>query len=136
MRTPGCGRGDPLEALRARGEDRVTTATDPVAAAHLADRLAAARDTLLAHMGHEESDALALVQKHMTQEDWDHVVENNFDKKVAPKLLLAAVPWIAHELPRDAVDELLADAGTPMKVIWLATRRRFERLDARATRHV
>ena len=87
-------------------------------------------------MGHEESAALALVQKHMTQEDWDHVVENNFDKKVAPKLLVAAVPWIAHELPRDAVNELLADAGTPMKVIWLATRRRFERLDARATRHV
>ena len=127
---------DPILSACAQGFERVTTATDPVAVARLADRLAAARDTLLAHMGHEEADALALVQKHMTQADWDHVVENNFDKSIAPKLLLAAVPWIAHELPRDAVDELLAEAGTPMKVIWLATRRRFERLDARATRHV
>ena len=127
---------DPILTACAKGFEAVTTATDPVAAAHLADRLAAARDTLLAHMGHEESDALALVQKYMTQADWDHVVENNFDKKTSPRLLFAAVPWIAHELPRDAVDALLAEAGLPMKLVWLATRRRFERLDERATRHV
>ena len=127
---------DPILTACAKGFEAVTTATDPVAAAHLADRLAAARDTLLAHMGHEESDALALVQKYMTQADWDHVVENNFDRKTSPRLLFAAVPWIAHELPRDAVDALLAEAGLPMKLVWLATRRRFERLDERATRHV
>jgi hemerythrin-like domain-containing protein len=126
----------PILTACGKGFERVTTATDPVAAGHLAEQLAAARDTLLAHMGHEEADALALVQKYMTQQDWDHVVENSFDKSVAPKLLFAAVPWIAHELPRDAVDELLAEAGLPMKVIWLATRRRFERLDERATRYV
>jgi len=52
------------------------------------------------------------------------------------RVTTATDPWIAHELPSDAVAELLTDAGTPMRVIWLATRRRFERLDARATRHV
>ena len=127
---------DPILTACRTGFERVTTATDPAAVARLAERLAAARDTLLAHMGHEESEAMALVQKYMTQADWDHVVENNFDQKVAPRLLLAAVPWIAHELPRDAADALLAEAGTPMRLIWLATRRRFERLDERCTRHV
>ena len=127
---------DPILTACAQGFERVTSTTDPAAAARLAEQLAAARDTLLAHMGHEETQAMALVQKYMTQEDWQQVVENNFDKKVPPKLLLAVVPWIAHELPRENVALLLAEAGTPMKVIWLATRRRFDRLDARARRHL
>jgi hemerythrin-like domain-containing protein len=127
---------DPILAACANGFERVTAATDPAAAAFLAEQLAAARDTLLAHMGHEETEAMALVQKHLTQEDWDRVVEDNFDKNMPTKLLLAAVPWIAHELPRDARDVLLAEAGTPMKLLWFATRRRFARLESRATRHV
>jgi len=127
---------DPILSACARGFEQITARPDQEAADFLAEQLAAARDTLLAHMGHEETEAMALVQKYMTQQDWDHVVENNFDKKVEPRLMLAAVPWIGHELPRSAVDELLAEAGLPMKVIWLATRRRFERLDAVATRHV
>jgi hypothetical protein len=127
---------DPILAACATGFERVTSATDPAAATFLAERLAAARDTLLAHMGHEETEAMALVQKHLTQADWDHVVEENFDKNMPAKELLAAVPWIAHELPAYARDELLAEAGLPMKLLWLATRRRFARLDARATRHL
>ena len=127
---------DPILAACAKGFERVTSATDPAAAAFLAEQLAAARDVLLAHMGHEETEAMALVQKHLTQADWDHLVEENFNKNMPAKQLLAAVPWIAHELPVYARDELLADAGLPMKLLWLATRRRFARLDARATRHL
>jgi len=127
---------DPILRACADGFERVTAAADPAAAAELAEQLVAARDTLLAHMGHEETDAMALVQKYMTQADWDHVVENNFDKKVEPRLLLAAVPWIAYELPRPVVDQLLAEAGTPMKIVHALTRGRFRRLQDRATRHV
>jgi hemerythrin-like domain-containing protein len=127
---------DPILTACATGFQRVTSGTDPMAAAFLAGRLAAARDTLLAHMGHEETEAMALVQKHLTQADWDHVVEQNFDKNMPAKELLAAIPWIAHELPRYARDELLEEAGLPMRLLWLATRRRFARLDARATRHL
>ena len=127
---------DPILAACAAGFQQVTSGTDPAAAEFLAERLAAARDTLLAHMGHEETEAMALVQKHLTQADWDHVVEENFDKNVPVKELLAAVPWIAHELPADARDALLVEAGLPMKLLWFATRRRFARLEARATRHL
>jgi hypothetical protein len=72
----------------------------------------------------------------MTQEDWQHVVENNFDKNLAPRLLLRAVPWIAYELPDDVAAELLEEAGAPMKVVLMATRGRFARLHAQATRHL
>jgi hemerythrin-like domain-containing protein len=127
---------DPILTSCAAGFEAVTRTRATEDAEHLAGRLAAARDSLLAHMGHEESEAMALVQKYMTQKDWDEVVENNFDKKTSPKLLLAAVPWIAHELPPAVVDDLLAEAGTPMKVVLLATRGRFARLQGRATSHL
>jgi hemerythrin-like domain-containing protein len=127
---------DPILSSCATGFETVTRTRSAWDAEHLAERLAAARDSLLAHMAHEETEAMALVQKYMTQEDWQGVVENNFEKKVAPKLLFAAVPWIAYELPRYAVDELLDEAGTPMKIVLMATRGRFARLTARASRHL
>jgi hemerythrin-like domain-containing protein len=127
---------DPILTACAAGFDTVVRTADQADADALAEQLVAARDSLLAHMGHEESDAMALVQKYMTQEDWDHVVENNFDKKIEPRLLLAAVPWIAYELPRPVVDQLLAEAGLPMKVVYALTRRRFQRLQDRATAHL
>lgn len=127
---------DPILTACAEAFEKVTTTHDPALAAHLAERLAAARDSLLAHMAHEETEAMALVQRYMTQQDWQEVVEQNFDKGMDPRLLLRAVPWIAHELPRDVIDVLLAEAGLPMKLVWIATRRRFEKLDDRATRYV
>jgi len=127
---------DPILRSCAAGFERVTRTRSTYDARQLAEQLAAARDSLLAHMGHEESDAMALVQKYMTQDDWEHVVENNFDKKIAPRLLLRAVPWIAHELPDDVADELLDEAGAPMRVVLMLTRGRFARLQAQATRHL
>jgi hemerythrin-like domain-containing protein len=130
------GQIDPILTACATGFETVLRTGAQADADRLAERLAAARDCLLAHMGHEESDAMALVQKHMTQQDWDHVVENNFDKKVEPRLLLAVVPWIAYELPGPVVAELLSEAGLPMKVVYALTRRRFQRLQDRATAHL
>jgi hemerythrin-like domain-containing protein len=127
---------DPILTSCATGFETVTRTRSAWDAEHLAERLAAARDSLLAHMGHEETDAMALVQKYMTQEDWQHVVENNFDKKIEPRLLLRAVPWIAYELPQEVADELLDEAGLPMKVVLRLTRGRFARLQATATRHL
>jgi hemerythrin-like domain-containing protein len=127
---------DPILTSCAEAFSRTAAAPDAGTAEHLAERLAAARDTLLAHMGHEESEAMALVQKYMTQQQWDEVVEESFDKDIKPKQLLAAVPWIAHELPEEMRARLLAEAGLPMKLVYLATRGRFARLQARATRHL
>ena len=127
---------DPVLAACATGFERVLADTDPAAAAYLAEQLTAARDTLLAHMGHEETEAMALVQKHLTQAEWDHVVEESFDKSLPARQLLAVVPWVAHELPGHALEQVLAEAGLPMRLVWVATRRRFARLEARATRHL
>lgn len=127
---------DPLLAECARGFARMRETADAGTAAWLAARLAEARDGLGEHLRHEETDAMALVQKYLTTEDWHALEEAEFRPRTSFSELLAAVPWIGHELPPDARDALLSEAGLPMRLIWLLTRRRFARLDARATRHL
>ncbi len=128
---------DPILTACARAFGRVRTTTDPGTAAFLAERLAAARDSLLHHLHHEETEAMALVQKYLTTADWHHIEQTNFkNKKVSLRELAETVPWIMHELPQPYAGELAAEAGLPMRLLWRATRRRFERLDARARRHL
>jgi hemerythrin-like domain-containing protein len=127
---------DPILKACAQLFERVSTQSDATAAAHLADRLAEARDGLFAHLVHEETEAMALVQKYLTTEDWVHIEETNFRENQSFKLLVAAVPWIVHELPEDIRQVLFDEAGAPMRMLWRLTHRRFERLDARARRHV
>ena len=50
--------------------------------------------------------------------------------------LLVLVPWIADELPAEVIDRLLTEAGLPMRLIWLTTRRRYARRDRAAFRYV
>jgi hemerythrin-like domain-containing protein len=127
---------DPILTACAESFERVRSATDPATAEFLADRLAAARDSLSHHLHHEETEAMALVQKYLTTADWHHIEQTNFkNKKVSLGELAETVPWIMHELPEPFAGELAAEAGLPMRLLWRATRRRFERLDARARRH-
>jgi iron-sulfur cluster repair protein YtfE (RIC family) len=127
---------DPILTACARAFERVATATDPATAAHLAEQLAAARDSLLAHLHHEENDAMALVQKYLTTEDWEQIEVEHFRKNQSFGHLVAAVPWVMHELPDEARNDLIAEAGAPMRLLWWATRGRFARLDAQARKYL
>jgi hypothetical protein len=80
---------------------------------------------------------MALVQKYLTTEDWHDLEEKNFkNRRTSPAELFSVVPWIALELPDDVREDLLAEAGLPMRLLWLASRGRFARLQARATRYL
>jgi hypothetical protein len=46
------------------------------------------------------------------------------------------VPWAAYGVPREVLDDVFAKTGFGFKLVWLATRRRFARREARAFRHV
>ena len=128
---------DPILTACARSFDRVRTATDPSTATFLGERLAAARDSLSQHLHHEETEAMALVQKYLTTADWHHIEQTNFrDKKVSLAELAETGPWIMHQLPQPYAGRLVAEAGLPMRLLWRATRGRFDRLDSRARRHL
>ena len=52
-------------------------------------------------------------------------------------LVLAAVPWLLHEVPAEVRRGLFAEPGGRLhQLVWLLTRRRFERQHQRAFAHL
>jgi len=105
--------------------------------AALAVRLVAARERLGAHLRHEECDAMALVQHHLTQEDWEEMVREHFDKGQTPKDLVRVVPWAVHGLSREQVKQVGGSAGPVLVLAWrLFMKRPFERRERAAFRYL
>lgn len=127
---------DPLLAEVAAGFDEARTATDQSAADRLADAVAAARESLHRHLAHEETEAMALVQKHLTTSSWDAMAKEHFAKGQSLAQLRETLPWATHELPEAELQGLLAQAGAPFRLVLRLTRGRFARREARATRHL
>jgi hypothetical protein len=127
---------DPVLTDCAAGFRAMTGSADEATRVELASRLVAARDALGAHLEHEERDAMALVQKYLTTEDWHHIEETHFRAKKSLADLTRVVPWAVHGLPADSRREAFREVGLPFELLWRATRRRFERFEARATRHL
>ena len=88
------------------------------------------RDALMAHLAHEESDGISLVQQHMTNEDWLRIDEEVFKKDYTPREVPAVAGWVASGLPIDAVRRM--PGVTPLLVAVASFMgRRFARRDAR-----
>lgn len=124
---------DPL--LRSCGEGFAAVAAGGTMEqrAALAVRLAEARALLDGHLKHEETEAMVILQRHMTPEDWERIEEEHFKTEVDLGYLLYVVPWIAEELPRQVVKDLLAEEGLPMRVIKaLGERLKFRKLERAA----
>jgi hypothetical protein len=118
---------DPLLAACGEGLHRMAadgTADDRAA---LAVRTAATRDALGRHLAHEETEALVLVQRHLTDEDWLDLERRHFEKENTPALMLFAVPWVCLDLPEDARRRAFALKGRALQVLWVLTRRGFAR---------
>ncbi len=120
-----------LESCRA-GFERLRDHPDEDARAALAVRVLATRESLGRHLAHEETDAMAILQRLMTQEEWLELDAEYFSKDMSPKYVATVVPWAAHEMPAAARGRVFAEAGTPFTVVWHLTRRSFARKERRA----
>lgn len=127
---------DPLLEACGRGFTRLTDHADDDARAALAVRLVATRECLARHLHHEETEAIAIIQRRLTQADWDRLDEEHFKEDLTFGKVVRIVPWAASGLPREVLDRVFAKTEPGFKVIWLLTRRRFARRQARALRHV
>lgn len=128
---------DPILAACASGFERLAAHEDEDARAALAVRLVAARESLGRHLRHEEGDAIALIQQHLTNEEWHALDEEHFKKGLGIQRLLALVPWALHEVPGPVRRDLFAQpGGRAHHAMWLATRRPFERRHRLAFRYV
>ena len=127
---------DPLlESCRA-GFARLSTHVDADARGALVVRLTAAKESLGRHLRHEETEAMALVQKYLTQEEWEHLEQTAFRDGLSFSRVLAMLPWVAHEVPGPLRRESFARGGKVNQVLWLLTRSRFQRGERKAFAHV
>jgi hemerythrin-like domain-containing protein len=131
---------DPLlsscaEGFAAMAGDRVGVDVDDVRAA-LKVRVAATRDALSRHLAHEESEAMVILQRHMTPEDWEQIEVEHFRKKETFARLRFMVCWLAEDVADSIRKPLFDEAGLPMKVLWRLSRRSFDRAERRAFAHV
>jgi hypothetical protein len=126
---------DPMLEACTAGFERLAERADDDARAALAVRLCAAKESLGRHLQHEETEAIALVQRLMTNEEWLALDEEFFKRGLTPRDFLSLVPWAAHGLSPQARDQAFAAAGRAFQVIWWLGRRRFERRERVAFRY-
>jgi iron-sulfur cluster repair protein YtfE (RIC family) len=118
---------DPILQACAAGFERLAHHADEDARAALAVRLCAARESLARHLKHEETEAIAILQQVLTHEDWHEIEQAQFRKDLPVSQLLAVVPWCAYQVPGPLRREVFAKTGRANHLLWLLTRRAFER---------
>ena len=90
------------------------TERDGDARAALEIRLVATRERLDCHLGHEERDAIALIQRYLTAPDW-HAVDTRIQQSYTLRESLDVLPWVLHELPAGGRDGCSrCPAGRPL----------------------
>ena len=125
-------RIDPLLEACAAGFARMAAGGTADHRAALAVRTAAARDELGRHLDHEESEALALVQRHLTQDDWHRMEREHFSDRQPLAQILFVVPWVCDEVPVHVRRRAFAEAGRAFAVVHALARRHYERQSRRA----
>lgn len=126
---------DPMLEACSAGFERLAAHADDDARAALVVRLVAVREHLARHLEHEETEAIALVQRYLTHSDWETLEQEHFRADLSPRDLLRMVPWVAHGVPAPVRAEVLGKAGLPFRVLWRLGRRSFERQERAAFRH-
>jgi len=94
----------------------------------------ATRVALLDHLRHEETEALPLLQRVMTADDYA-ACEAAAAKGYPPKTFPFLLPWMAAGLPADVVSKVLREAGPVFAVLLKLFRPGFERQERRAFRY-
>jgi hypothetical protein len=103
---------------------------DETTRARLASTTAELRDALQAHLAHEESDGMTLVQQHLTPEDWTRLDEEVFSKDYTAREIPAVIGWIASGCPTEALGRM-PGANPVLVLLARVMARRFDRREAR-----
>ncbi|MDO9457785.1 hemerythrin domain-containing protein [Nocardioides sp.] len=127
---------DPL--LERAGDGFRTMADAPLrtVADDLAETLVEAFALLDGHLGHEERDAVALVQRYVGADEWDRLERREFRGRPAIGELRFQLPWMVAGLPDDVVAPLVRAAGPAFRLLLVTSRRAFDKQEAAAFAHV
>ena len=124
-----------LEAVTA-ALTRLTEGADDDVRAAVVVRLVAGRESLGRHLAHEETEAIALMQQLMTQEEWLAMQEHSFKPdKITLALVLNMLPWTIDGVPVAVRDRLLGDVPGG-RLVWWLSRGGYARRERAAFGHV
>ena len=98
-------------------------------------RMTALQERLLDHLRHEETEALPMVQRRLTAEEWE-TAEAAAAKAYPLRMVPFLVPWVLDELPDEGRERMFAMAGSAYRVVAALFRPRYERRDRVAFRYV
>jgi len=93
-----------------------------------------ARQLLADHLRHEEVDAIPLIQRVMTAEEWA-ASEAYATKGIQPRKLLELVPWMVEGMAPELLAREAAAAPLLMRVVLKLSRRRWARRERVAFRY-
>jgi deazaflavin-dependent oxidoreductase (nitroreductase family) len=128
-------RIDPLLASCATGFAAMAAGGSRAVRDDLAAHVSTLHDVLSAHLAHEEADAMALVQAHLTPADWERLDREFFAAEYGPRDLVPVLGWVLDGLPDDAA--VRVPGMTPaMLRIGRVCARRSARREARTFRFV
>lgn len=102
---------DPLLVSCGQGFDRMATNADLDMRAALEVRLVAARRILAEHLAHEETQALVLVQRYLTDQDWKILEQDHFAAGYSLRESMQALCWVMKDLPDTGRDALFRQSG-------------------------
>jgi hemerythrin-like domain-containing protein len=123
-----------IDPLLASADEDLRALADGTGDATTRDRLARTtaqlRDGLTAHLAHEERDGMALVQRHLTQADWDRLDKEVFSKDYIPREIPAVLGWVMSGLAPEA-QRRLPGANAVFLTFGRLMARRFDRREAR-----
>lgn len=97
-------------------------------------RLAGLREVLGAHLEHEETIVLPLVQRVMSTADFaavERAIESGYRLRDAPFL----IGWVTDGLPEDARERILIRSGPPFRLLYAVLHRPHARREQRAFRY-
>lgn len=123
---------DPLLDSCARQFDRLATRATETERADLQRSLDEAWHLLDGHLGHEEREAMVILQRQLTDADWRSVEKKHFVPAYSPRQVLSIVPWVMADLPTPVRRRALAAGGPPASLIWRLGRRAYARRTAAA----
>ena len=93
------------------------------------------RTLLLDHLRHEESEALPLLQRTLTAEDFA-ATEAAAEKGYPPRIMAFLLPWVADGVPPEVIGRTLGEAGSAYQPPAPALRPRYARGERRAFAHL
>jgi len=128
-------RLEPLLDAVTSGFATITSMPDPDGRDRLAADLGRAQEAILAHLAHEETAALPLMQARLPKDRWK-AAQKAAAKEYGLSDLRFAVAWSAAEIGPDEFGVAFAHGGVAIRALLALTRRSFDREHRMAFRYL